>query len=92
MYDFANWNSYCNVNLSSNEYKLLWESGRIFISVFLYGYIRIGASVNTGYIIYLPNKRAEEKINYWSAKNGIVVQTERKKCNLHIKYGNEILK
>ena len=56
--------SYCNVNLSSNEYKLLWESGRIFISVFLYGYIRIGASVNTGYIIYLSNKRTEEKINY----------------------------
>ena len=64
LYDFANWNSYCNVNLSSNEYKLLWESGRIFISVFLYGYIRIGASVNTGYIIYLSNKRTEEKINY----------------------------
>lgn len=62
--EFANWNSYCNVNLSSNEYKLLWESGRIFISVFLYGYIRIGASVNTGYIIYLSNKRTEEKINY----------------------------
>ena len=39
-------------------------SGRIFISVFLYGYIRIGASVNTGYIIYLSNKRTEEKINY----------------------------
>ena len=31
---------------------------------FLYGYIRIGASVNTGYIIYLSNKRTEEKINY----------------------------
>lgn len=64
LYDFANWNSYCNVNLSSNEYKLLWESGRIFISVFLYGYIRIGTSVNTGYIIYLPNKRTEEKIHH----------------------------
>ena len=51
--------------LSSNEYKLLWESGRIFIfRFFLYGYIRIGASVNTGYIIYLSNKRTEEKINY----------------------------
>ena len=37
------------------------KSGRIFISVFLYGYIRIGASVNTGYIIYLSNKRTEEK-------------------------------
>lgn len=38
--------------------------GRIFISVFLYGYIRIGTSVNTGYIIYLPNKRTEEKIHH----------------------------
>ena len=64
LHDSANWNAYCNVNLSSNEYKLLWESGRIFISVFLYGYIRIGTSVNTGYIIHLPNKRTEEKIHH----------------------------
>ncbi len=28
---------------------------------FYNGYIRIGASVNTGYIIYLSNKRTEEK-------------------------------
>ena len=64
LYDFANWNSYCNVNLSSNEYKLLWEVVEYSFPFFLYGYIRIGASVNTGYIIYLSNKRTEEKINY----------------------------
>lgn len=88
----ANGNSYCNTNLSSNEYRVLWESGRIFISIFLYEHICICTSVNTGYIIYLPNKRAEEKINHWSTKNGIIIQIERKKCNLYIKYGNEILK
>lgn len=60
----ANGNSYCNTNLSSNEYRVLWESGRIFISIFLYEHICICTSVNTGYIIYLPNKRAEEKINH----------------------------
>ena len=27
-----------------------------------------------------------------STKNGIIIQIERKKCNLYIKYGNEILK
>ena len=70
IYDFmhlrntANGNSYCNTNLSSNEYRVLWESGRIFISIFLYEHICICTSVNTGYIIYLPNKRAEEKINH----------------------------
>mgnify|MGYP000284945065 CR=1 FL=1 len=53
-----------NTNLSSNEYRVLWESGRIFISIFLYEHICICTSVNTGYIIYLPNKRAEEKINH----------------------------
>lgn len=31
---------------------------------FLYEHICICTSVNTGYIIYLPNKRAEEKINH----------------------------
>ena len=30
---------------------------------FYYEHICICTSVNTGYIIYLPNKRAEEKIN-----------------------------
>ena len=64
LYNAVNWNSYCNVNLPSNEYGLLWEGGRIFISAFLYEHICLGTFVNTGYIIYLPNKRAEEKINY----------------------------